>query len=179
MMGHRTDAPLLVAEGLVKDYGATRALDGASLHVYAGEVLTLLGSSGSGKSTLLHCLAGIIAPDAGRVGYAGQDLTAMPDARRSELRRTEFGFVFQFGRLVPELSCLENVMLPLRLAGTRRREAARRATALLERLDVADVADKRPGEVSGGQGRRVAVARSLVTRPRVIFATSRRGRWTR
>mgnify|MGYP002622976612 CR=1 FL=1 len=104
------------------------------------------------------------------MGYAGQDLTAMPDARLSELRRTEFGFVFQFGQLVPELSCLENVMLPLRLGGTRRRQAARLATDLLERLEVADVAGKRPGEVSGGQGQRVAVARALVTRPKVIFA---------
>ncbi|MEV5413201.1 ABC transporter ATP-binding protein [Thermopolyspora sp. NPDC052614] len=164
------DVPLLVAENLIKEYGATRALDGATLHVYAGEVLALLGSSGSGKSTLLHCLAGILPPDSGRVWYAGHDLATMPDTRRSELRRTEFGFVFQFGQLIPELSCLENVMLPLRLAGTRRREAARRASDLLERLEVADVADKRPGQVSGGQGQRVAVARSLVTRPRVIFA---------
>jgi len=87
-MGHGTEAPLLVAERLVKDYGATRALDGASLHVYAGEVPALLGSSGSGKSTLLHCLAGIVAPDAGRVGHAGQDLAAMPDARPGELRNS-------------------------------------------------------------------------------------------
>ncbi|GAA5082479.1 putative ABC transport system ATP-binding protein [Thermocatellispora tengchongensis] len=162
--------PLLVAENLVKSFGPTPALDGASLQVYAGEVLALMGPSGSGKSTLLHCLAGIVTPDSGTVSYDGRDMAAMSDAQRSALRRTEFGFVFQFGQLVPELTCLENVVLPLRLAGVRRREAARRAAGLLERLEVADVADKRPGQASGGQGQRVAVARALVTRPRVIFA---------
>ena len=162
--------PLLLAEDVVKRFGATTALAGASLRVHAGEVLALMGPSGSGKSTLLHCLAGIVAPDSGRITYAGQDLLAMSDRQRSALRRSEFGFVFQFGQLVPELSCLENVALPLRLSGVRRREAARRAGGLLERLEVADAADQRPGEVSGGQGQRVAVARALVTEPRVIFA---------
>lgn len=162
--------PLLQADDLHKSFGATPALAGASLRVYAGEVLALMGPSGSGKSTLLHCLAGILAPDSGRVTCAGQDLVSMPDSHRSALRRTQFGFVFQFGQLVPELSCLENVVLPLRLSGVRRREAARRAAGLLERLEVTDVASKRPGEVSGGQGQRVAVARALITEPRVIFA---------
>ncbi|WP_113698979.1 ABC transporter ATP-binding protein [Nonomuraea lactucae] len=164
------NAPLLIAENLVKSFGATPALHGASLQVYSGEVLALMGPSGSGKSTLLHCLAGIVTPDAGRVSYAGQDVVAMSDAKRSALRRTEFGFVFQFGQLVPELTCLENVVLPLRLAGMRRGKATRRAAGLLEQLEIADVADKRPGQVSGGQGQRVAVARALVTGPRVIFA---------
>jgi putative ABC transport system ATP-binding protein len=89
---------------------------------------------------------------------------------RSALRRSEFGFVFQFGQLVPELTCLENVALPLRLSGVRRRAAESRACQWLEQLEVADVADKRPGTVSGGQGQRVAVARALVTGPRVVFA---------
>ena len=162
--------PLLAAHEVTKQFGATPALQGASLQVHAGEVLALMGPSGSGKSTLLHSLAGIVTPDSGTVTYRGEDLAAMSDVRRSALRRTEFGFVFQFGQLVPELTCLENVALPLRLNGTRRREAQRQATALLERLEVADVAGKRPGEASGGQGQRVAVARALVTRPKVIFA---------
>ncbi|WP_434742850.1 ABC transporter ATP-binding protein [Micromonospora sp. SH-82] len=166
----RTDPPLLTAEDLTKTFGVTPALDGASLQVHGGEVLALMGPSGSGKSTLLHCLAGIVAPDAGRVTYAGQDVFAMSDAQRSALRRTEFGFVFQFGQLVPELTCLENVALPLRLAGVRRREANRRSAELLTRLEVSDVAQKRPGQASGGQGQRVAVARALVTEPKVIFA---------
>jgi putative ABC transport system ATP-binding protein len=161
---------LLRATGLVKAFGATRALDGADVAVGAGEVLAVMGPSGSGKSTLLHCLAGIVPPDAGRVVYDDRDLTAMSDVERSALRRSDFGFIFQFGQLVPELSCRENVALPLRLDGVGRREAERRAMAWLERLEVAELAGQRPGEVSGGEGQRVAVARALVTEPRVVFA---------
>ncbi|MEV6801795.1 ABC transporter ATP-binding protein [Micromonospora rifamycinica] len=163
-------APLLVAEGLHRSFGETVALVDAGLRIDEGEVVAVLGSSGSGKSTLLHCLAGIVRPDRGRVVFDGRDLTTMSDARRSALRREAFGFVFQFGQLVPELTCLENVALPLRLARVPRREAEQRAGQWLERLEVTEVAGKRPGEVSGGQGQRVAVARALVTRPRVIFA---------
>ncbi|MFE4058757.1 ABC transporter ATP-binding protein [Streptomyces sp. NPDC059096] len=162
--------PLLVARALRKTYGATAALDGAAFSLSPGEVVAVLGPSGSGKSTLLHCLAGIVRPDSGTLTYRGRDLTALADAERSALRRTEFGFVFQFGQLVPELTCAENVALPLRLAGARRKDAQRAALEWLERLEVADVAAKRPAEVSGGQSQRVAVARSLVTAPRVIFA---------
>ncbi len=165
-----TGDALLIAEDLHKSFGPTPALAGASVSVRAGEVVALMGPSGSGKSTLLHCLAGIIRPDRGRVLYRGAELTALPDAARSALRRREFGFVFQFGQLVPELTCLENVALPLRLERVPRREAERRATEWLDRLEVTDVAGKRPGEISGGQGQRVAVARALVTGPRVVFA---------
>jgi putative ABC transport system ATP-binding protein len=161
---------LLEASDLVKAFGATPALDGAGLAVDGGEIVAVMGPSGSGKSTLLHCLAGIVRPDAGRVAFAGRDVTAMSDAERSALRRREFGFVFQFGQLVPELPCVENVALPLRLEGVGRREATRRAVAWLERLEVADVRGARPGEVSGGEGQRVAVARALVGEPRVVFA---------
>ncbi|MFD3560876.1 ABC transporter ATP-binding protein [Streptomyces sp. NPDC058686] len=161
---------LLTAHDLHKAYGPTPALDGASFAIHPGEIVAVMGPSGSGKSTLLHCLAGIVTPDAGTITYDGRDLTAMSDAERSALRRSEFGFVFQFGQLVPELTCAENVALPLRLTGVRRKEAERRAAAWLQRLEVDDLADKRPGEISGGQGQRVAVARSLVTSPRVLFA---------
>lgn len=162
--------PLLVAEGLCKNYGSTPALDGAGFSIRAGEVVAVLGPSGSGKSTLLHCLAGIVVPDAGTITYRGDELSAMNDARRSALRRSDFGFVFQFGQLVPELTCAENVALPLRLGGTSRKEAARTALEWLRRLEVDDVAAQRPGAISGGQGQRVAVARALVTAPRVLFA---------
>jgi putative ABC transport system ATP-binding protein len=162
--------PLLVATDLVKSFGPTKALDGASMSVHAGEVVAVMGPSGSGKSTLLHCLAGIIQPDEGTVTYAGQELSSLPDGPRSALRRTDFGFVFQFGQLVPELSCLENVALPLRLGGLRRRAAEVKAREWLDRLEVADVAGKRPGEASGGQGQRVAVARALVMGPKAVFA---------
>ncbi|GIE36616.1 ABC transporter ATP-binding protein [Actinoplanes italicus] len=162
--------PLLVADEVSRSFGPTRALNGASLRVFPGEVLALTGPSGSGKSTLLHCLSGILTPDSGRVAFEGRDLAALTDRERSALRRGAFGFVFQFGQLVPELTCLENVALPLRLDGVRRTRAEQHATELLDRLEVADVAGKRPGQVSGGQGQRVAVARALVTGPRVIFA---------
>ncbi|MFI7604416.1 ABC transporter ATP-binding protein [Micromonospora sp. NPDC049366] len=164
------EQPLLSAVDLRKSYGSTPALNGATLHVRAGEVVAVMGASGSGKSTLLHCLAGIIRPDGGEVRYRDRQLGAMSDGERSALRRSDFGFVFQFGQLVPELTCLENVALPLRLNGSRRRDAEGRAMDWLARLQVADVAGKRPGEVSGGQGQRVAVARALATEPRVVFA---------
>jgi putative ABC transport system ATP-binding protein len=165
-----TTGALLTGTGLHKAFGPTTALAGASLEAAAGEVVAVMGPSGSGKSTLLHCLAGIVPVDAGRVVYRGSELSALPDAARSALRRTEFGFVFQFGQLVPELTCLENVALPLRLAGTRRREAEQRARGWIERLELGAVAGQRPGQVSGGEGQRVAVARALVAGPRVLFA---------
>ncbi|UNO40154.1 ABC transporter ATP-binding protein [Streptomyces sp. MST-110588] len=161
---------LLEARSLHKAYGPTPALDGADFSVHPGEVVAVMGPSGSGKSTLLHCLAGIVRPDSGTVRYEHRELTEMSDAERSALRRTDFGFVFQFGQLVPELTCLENVALPLRLNGVKRKEAEARSLEWLERLEVGPVKDKRPGEVSGGQGQRVAVARALAGRPRVIFA---------
>ncbi|WP_406725731.1 ABC transporter ATP-binding protein [Streptomyces sp. GD-15H] len=161
---------LLAAQDLRKAYGPTIALDGAGLSIHPGEVVAVMGPSGSGKSTLLHCLAGIVTPDSGSLTYDGRELTTMNDSERSRLRRSEFGFVFQFGQLVPELTCVENVALPMRLNGTPRKEAERTALSWLERLEVDDVSKKRPGEVSGGQGQRVAVARSLVTGPRVLFA---------
>jgi putative ABC transport system ATP-binding protein len=161
---------LLVAGQLHKSYGQTAALAGADLAVHAGEIVSIMGPSGSGKSTLLHCAAGLTMPDAGRVVYAGQDLAQMNDVRRSALRRREFGFVFQFGQLVPELTSVQNVALPLRLDGVSRRTAERRAAGWMDRLGLADKARARPGELSGGQQQRVAVARALVTGPKVIFA---------
>ncbi|MFB7372984.1 ABC transporter ATP-binding protein [Streptomyces sp. NPDC056222] len=165
-----TTTPLLRASGLDKAYGPTPALSGAEFAIRAGEVVAVMGPSGSGKSTLLHCLAGIVRPDAGTIAYDGRELSAMSDGERSALRRSDFGFVFQFGQLVPELTCVENVALPLRLNGERRKSAEQRARDWLARLEVDDIAAKRPGEISGGQGQRVAVARALVSAPRVLFA---------
>ncbi|GIG87838.1 ABC transporter ATP-binding protein [Plantactinospora endophytica] len=151
-------------------FGATQALAGVSVEIGPGELVALVGPSGSGKSTLLHCLAGILRPDSGSVWYRGVRLDDQSDDRRSRLRRTDFGFVFQFGSLVSDLTALENIAFPLRLAGVRRRVAEARAREWLHRLGVADVAGKQPGAMSGGQGQRVAVARALVTGPRVVFA---------
>lgn len=163
--------PVLAGAGLRKTFGATVALDDAALRIDPGEVVAVMGSSGSGKSTLLHCLAGIVPPDAGTVVYDGTELTALGDVARSALRRTAFGFVFQFGQLVPELTCLENVALPLRLQGVKRRAATAQARGWLDRLELPGaVATQTPGAISGGQGQRVAVARALVATPRVVFA---------
>ncbi|MFK0244302.1 ABC transporter ATP-binding protein [Amycolatopsis azurea] len=164
------ETPLLQGSGLYKAFGPDQALAGAGLTLEAGEIVAIMGPSGSGKSTLLHCLSGIVRPDQGQVLFRGRDLATMPDAERSALRRTEFGFVFQFGQLVPELSCLENVALPLRLGGMKRRPAERMARTWLDRLEVGDSADSTPGRVSGGQSQRVAMARALITEPSVIFA---------
>ncbi len=162
--------PLVQAVEVHKRFGGTNALEGLTLEIEGGEIVAVLGPSGSGKSTLLLCLAGILLPDEGDVRYRGRSLTAVTDAVRTRLRRDEFGFVFQFGQLVPELTAVDNVSLPLRLAGLRRRDAVGRAREFLGSLGVEDVADKRAGEMSGGQAQRVAVARALVSRPRVIFA---------
>ncbi len=162
--------PLLVAEGVAKRFGPTVALDGLSIEIRGGEVVAVVGPSGSGKSTLLLCLAGIIGPDEGEVRYRGRALGSLSDTVLTRLRRDEFGFVFQFGQLVPDLTAVENVSLPLRLAGLRRRDAEARSRAWLERLDVAAQAGKRVGEMSGGENQRVAVARALATGPRVVFA---------
>jgi putative ABC transport system ATP-binding protein len=162
--------PLVEAVDVRKSFGSTMALDGVSLELAGGEVLAILGPSGSGKSTLLLCLAGILLPDTGEIRYRGRSLASVTDTVRTRLRRDEFGFVFQFGQLVPELTAVDNVSLPLRLAGSRRRDAIVRADEVLAMLGVDDVREKRAGEMSGGQAQRVAVARALVTEPRVIFA---------
>ncbi|HEY2669502.1 MAG TPA: ABC transporter ATP-binding protein [Rugosimonospora sp.] len=164
-----TDA-LLTAHGVTKSFGATPALHGADITVGTGEVLAIMGPSGSGKSTLLHCLAGILRPDAGEVYFAGQRIDQLNERARTVLRRDRFGFVFQFGQLVPELPVVENVMLPLILAGVRQAAARLRAAELLDRLELTGLDARRPGELSGGQSQRVAVARALVSRPEVIFA---------
>lgn len=161
---------LLQARGVVKSYGQTPALRGVTLEVAEGEILAVTGPSGCGKSTLLHCLAGILRPDAGEVLYREHRLDTWSEAARSKLRRGEFGVLFQFGQLVAELTAAENVALPLLLAGTGRREARTAALSWLDRLGVAELADTRPGEMSGGQQQRCAAARALVTEPRVLFA---------
>jgi putative ABC transport system ATP-binding protein len=162
--------PLLVGADLHKTFGLTPALRGASLALDAGEIVAVTGASGSGKSTLLHCLAGMLKPDRGEVAFAGRRVDTLPDRERAHLRRTVFGFVFQFGQLVPELPAVENVALPLLLAGQPRRQALVAATAWLSRLGLAGLGERLPGQLSGGQSQRVAVARALVADPKVVFA---------
>jgi putative ABC transport system ATP-binding protein len=165
-----TDSALIEARDVHKSFGTTPALRGASLSVAAGEIVAVMGASGSGKSTLLHCLAGIYSPDQGEVWFDGRRLDTRSDAERTVLRRTAFGFVFQFGQLVPELTAADNVALPLLLNRVKRRPAYAQAVAWLDRLDLGGLADRRVGELSGGQAQRVALGRALAIRPRVLFA---------
>ncbi|MEV0622381.1 ABC transporter ATP-binding protein [Nonomuraea sp. NPDC050404] len=161
---------MLEARGLVKSYGKALALTGVSLEIAEGEILAITGPSGSGKSTLLHCLAGIIRPESGEVVLDGKRIDTLAEAELTRLRRENFGVVFQFGELVPELTAAENVALPM-LFNRRDRQASMSVAAdWLDRLGVSDCAGQRPGELSGGQLQRVAVARALATEPRVIFA---------
>lgn len=168
--GRASEQALLSAHGIEKRFGQTEALRGASMEVQRGELVAVMGPSGSGKSTLLHCLAAILAPDAGTVVYEGVDLATFGESKRSALRRTSFGFVFQFGQLVPDLPVVENVALPLLIGGTARRESIERARGWLAALGLEDKEQQRPGELSGGQAQRVALARALVIEPSVIFA---------
>ena len=165
---------IMRARGLEMSFGQTHALRGVDLDVAAGEVLAVTGPSGSGKSTLLHVMAGVLVPDAGSVGYHGgnvsQDIAALDEAARSRLRLSEFGFIFQFGQLLPDLSALDNVTIPLLLASTPRRKALAQARETLGELGLSEHLDKRPGQLSGGQAQRAAVARALVTSPRILFA---------
>jgi putative ABC transport system ATP-binding protein len=161
---------MIEARGVVKSFGQTPALRGASMAAGQGEILAVMGPSGSGKSTLLHCLAGIFTPDHGEAWFDGRRLDTLGEEDRTRLRRTDFGFVFQFGQLVPELTAADNIALPLLLNRARRRAAYQTAGAWLDRLGIADKAANRTGELSGGEAQRVAVARALALAPKVIFA---------
>ena len=163
-------ATIMEARDVVKSFGQTPALRGASVGVRPGEILAVMGPSGSGKSTLLHCLAGILIPEEGEIWFAGQRLDTLRETQRSELRRDRFGFVFQSGQLVPELTAEENVALPLLLGGTRRTPALAEARAWLDRLGLDGLGNRRSGELSGGQAQRVALARGMVAGPQVLFA---------
>jgi putative ABC transport system ATP-binding protein len=163
-------ATMIEGRGVVKSFGQTPALRGATIAVGPGEIVAVMGPSGSGKSTLLHCLAGILTPDEGEVWFDGQRLDTMTETKRSEIRRDRFGFVFQSGQLVPELTAEENVALPLLLGGTRRAAALAEARTWFGRLGLDRLGNRRSGELSGGQAQRVALARGMVNGPRVLFA---------
>jgi putative ABC transport system ATP-binding protein len=161
---------LIQARDVYRSFGQTPALQGASVSVQAGEILAVMGPSGSGKSTLLHCLAGIYAPDRGEIWFDGQRVDRLSDRKRSLLRRRDFGFVFQFGQLVPELTAADNIAMPLILDRVRRKVAYDKADKWLARLGLEGLGGRRTGELSGGQAQRVAIGRALVAQPRVIFA---------
>ena len=160
----------LSGTGLSKNFGAVRALSGVDIHIPSGQALAIMGPSGSGKSTLLHCLSGIMRPSGGDVRLGSEPVSSLSDAQRSRLRLRNFGFVFQDGQLIPELSARENVAIPLMLLGTPRRRAMAAADEWLIRLGLSVEASRHPGEVSGGQAQRIAIARALITGPAVVFA---------
>ena len=161
---------VLAGNGLIKKYGPTTALAGVDVAVAERESLAIMGPSGSGKSTLLHTLAGIIRPDDGQVLLRGERIDHWGENKLSALRRKRFGFVFQFGQLLPELPAEENVALPLMLEGVPRRRAVQRARRWFAPLGLAGLEHRRPGQLSGGQAQRVAIARALAVDPDVVFA---------
>ncbi|MFD0147308.1 MULTISPECIES: ABC transporter ATP-binding protein [unclassified Streptomyces] len=161
---------ILRAEGVDLFYGTQKAVNGADFSLRRGEVTAIMGSSGSGKSSLLYCLAGVLAPTNGSVSFDGVAFSKLSDDDLSTLRRERFGFVFQYGELLPELTVEENAALPLRLAGQRKGPAHAAAGEVLGRLGMTDLLQRRTSQLSGGQSQRVAVARALVHRPDVVFA---------
>ncbi len=166
--------PLLAAERVRKIYrtgaGEVWALRDVDLTVGAGEFVAVMGPSGSGKTTLLNCLSGLDDIDGGRVVLDGRSLHEMSDAERTRNRASSMGFVFQSFNLIPVLSAVENVEVPLLLAGVHHKEARRRATETLERVALGHRTEHRPSELSGGEQQRVTIARALAGRPRVVWA---------
>ncbi len=171
-----SDRPVVVrAEGLVKEFrggdgGIIRVLNDVSLTVHRGEMVAIMGYSGAGKSTLLHVLGALERPSAGTIELAGQSIAAMNDDALAALRNRAVGFVFQFHHLLREFSAIENVMMPLRIAGTDDREARATAEALLERVGLTARQHHRPSEMSGGEQQRTAVARALAAKPALLLA---------
>jgi lipoprotein-releasing system ATP-binding protein len=145
-------------------------LRGANLSVARGEIVALVGPSGAGKSTLLHIAGLLERPDGGEVRFNGEDCGGFDDDKRTELRRSKLGFVYQFHHLLPEFSAAENIIVPQMIAGVSRKAAHERAMALLTPLGLADRAEHRPGKLSGGEQQRVAIARALANNPAVLLA---------
>ncbi|WP_334065320.1 ABC transporter ATP-binding protein [Limimaricola cinnabarinus] len=167
--------PILKLSGLTKTYNRgkpseVQVLRGAELTLQPGEVVALVAPSGAGKSTLLHIAGLLDTPDAGHVEIAGQEMTKLSDRRRTQVRRADVGFIYQFHHLLPEFTALENIVLPQLASGTSRREAEARARELLAQVGVEPRADHRPAALSGGEQQRVAFCRALANAPRLLLA---------
>ncbi len=165
-------APLLCIQGLRKSYAAANSavLEGLDLQLQAGEYLAVMGESGAGKSTLLNLIAGLDQPDEGRIVFCGTDLAGLDDDARTRLRRVHMGFIFQAFHVLPYLTVLQNVALPLDLLRTPHGERAPRALACLERCGIGALAQRYPHQLSGGELQRIAIARALVHEPRLVLA---------
>ncbi|MDK7236742.1 ABC transporter ATP-binding protein [Corynebacterium amycolatum] len=160
----------LCIRDITKSYNSAPVLTGISLTIEPGETVAVMGPSGSGKSTLLHCMSGVLLPDDGDVIFGDTKINSLSDADRSALRLHDFGFVFQDGQLLPELTARENVALPMILQGKKRSKSLALADDVLSRLGLKDLTRRRPGQMSGGQAQRVAIARAMAGEPSVIFA---------
>ena len=169
-----SDQPMVEARAVEKSYEAggvrVRALRGANLSISLGEMVAVMGPSGCGKTTLLNVLSGLDEFEAGEVLLGGESISGMSDRRRTRFRAERMGFVFQTYNLIPVLSAVENIELPLLVAGAKPKRARERARSSLEQVGLADQANKRPAEMSGGQQQRVTVARSLVNDPAIVWA---------
>ena len=169
-----TDTSMVEARGVEKTYAAggvrVHALRSVDLSIPRGEMVAVMGPSGCGKTTLLNCLSGLDEFDGGEVLIGGESISGMSDRRRTRFRAERMGFVFQTYNLIPVLSAVENIELPLLVAGARPKEARRKALSALEQVGLPEQANKRPAEMSGGQQQRVTVARSLVNDPAIVWA---------
>lgn len=166
--------PLLQAKNIIKTYNEdkirTNVLKGVNIDIYSNELTAIVGKSGSGKSTLLHILGTLDKADSGEIIYKGEELLKLSDKKKAVFRNIHLGFVYQFHHLLSDFSALENVMMPMLIAGINKNDAKQRALELLEKVALSEKADSRPSELSGGQRQRVAIARALANNPELILA---------
>lgn len=166
--------PLLQAKNIIKTYNEdkirTNVLKGVNIDIYSNELTAIVGKSGSGKSTLLHILGTLDKADSGEIFYKGEELLKLSDKKKAAFRNIHLGFVYQFHHLLSDFSALENVMMPMLIAGINKNDAKQRALELLEKVALSEKADSRPSELSGGQRQRVAIARALANSPELILA---------
>lgn len=166
--------PLLQAKNIIKTYNEdkirTNVLKGVNIDIYSNELTAIVGKSGSGKSTLLHILGTLDKADSGEIIYKGEELLKLSDKKKASFRNIHLGFVYQFHHLLSDFSALENVMMPMLIAGINKNDAKQRALELLEKVALSEKADSRPSELSGGQRQRVAIARALANNPELILA---------
>ena len=157
-------------EGITKSFGSLQVLKGIDLEITQGEVVSIVGPSGAGKTTLLQIMGTLDSPDAGMINIDGTNVSRMKEKELSAFRNKHIGFVFQFHKLIPEFTALENVMIPAFIAGVPTKEASMRAMEILDFMGLKERASHKPNELSGGEKQRVAVARALINQPAVILA---------
>ncbi|MEY4860910.1 MAG: hypothetical protein RL059_609 [Bacteroidota bacterium] len=161
---------MLIAKGIYKNYGELKILQGVDISVKEGEIVSIVGSSGAGKTTLLQILGTLDKPDQGKISINGTDLLSLSGNKMAAFRNSQIGFIFQFHQLLPEFNAYENVMLPALILGLSKKEASEQAKNLLSKIGLESRFNHRPSELSGGEQQRIAVCRSLINKPKVIFA---------